>query len=706
MTQLLTNMRLAKRLALSFGSLTVIALAMVAIAWWGINRMDNSMVNSRSEFMQTIKAKNLAIAIDNIAMNLWNMISATETAEQNAFMTEVNKHRETYKTILAELKVGGKVDENARLIKAVEDAVFQTRDVNDRVIELAMKNQDAEAVKVFSSTGGEKRKKIEQAVTEFVSWHEKQLLLLDEEANRVVKQVQRIMIVAGVAALILALAFGIMITRSIANPIRTAVDLLGAMSNGDLTQDVPPELSARKDEAGDLARAMHNLTTSLRRLLGDINDGIDTLASASTDLTSVSGKTAIEVKGMAEKANLVAAAAEESSANTVSVAASMEEASTNLGSVAAATEEMSATVADIASNSEKARVISEQAIGQTQSISTLMQQLGKAAHEIGKVTETINDISSQTNLLALNATIEAARAGAAGKGFAVVANEIKELARQTATATEDIKAKISGVQTSAGGAISDIEKIATVINDVGGIVANIAAAIEEQATVTKDVAGNIAQASTGVKEANTRVAQTATVSSSIAQDIATVNKAVSDVRQGGERVQASASELSLLAEQLKEVAGQFRTNATGGHRSKTTRSEGRPIAPWKAEYTVGVDEMDSQHKRILDLINQLHAALKRGESGSAMGTVLKDLIKYTEFHFAEEEEILERVHYAELPAQRKAHVALVSKLKEAQKRWEAGDVTASPEVMNLVATWLPQHILKMDKQYGPAVNRA
>jgi len=184
--------------------------------------------------------------------------------------------------------------------------------------------------------------------------------------------------------------------------------------------------------------------------------------------------------------------------------------------------------------------------------------LGQAAQEIGQVTETITNISAQTNLLALNATIEAARAGAAGKGFAVVANEIKELARQTAEATEDIKARINGIQNSTGSAVTDIEQITGVIREVGGIVAGIAAAIEEQATVTRDVAGNIAQASTGVREANERVSQTATVSRSIARDIAGVNRAVSDIRQGGEQVQTSAVELSHLAEQLRSQVAQFR----------------------------------------------------------------------------------------------------------------------------------------------------
>ena len=131
--------------------------------------------------------------------------------------------------------------------------------------------------------------------------------------------------------------------------------------------------------------------------------------------------------------------------------------------------------------------------------------------EIGKVTETISEISSQTNLLALNATIEAARAGAAGKGFAVVAGEIKALAQQTATATEDIKSRISGVQNSTSSGIAEIEKISRVIFEVSDIVGSIAAAIEEQTVSTKDIARNIAEASFGVNDVNERIAQSSEV---------------------------------------------------------------------------------------------------------------------------------------------------------------------------------------------------
>ena len=170
----------------------------------------------------------------------------------------------------------------------------------------------------------------------------------------------------------------------------------------------------------------------------------------------------------------------------------------------------------------------------------------------------ITAISAQTNLLALNATIEAARAGAAGKGFAVVANEIKELAQQTATATEDIKNKIGGIQGFTTMAVSDIEKISQTIKEVNEIVTTIAAAIEEQTVVTKDIAGNIAQAAMGIQEVNSNVAQTSTVAGSIAQDIADVNQAAGEMSSSSSQVKISAAELSKVAEQIQAFMAKFK----------------------------------------------------------------------------------------------------------------------------------------------------
>jgi methyl-accepting chemotaxis protein len=348
----------------------------------------------------------------------------------------------------------------------------------------------------------------------------------------------------------------VVVRKLVAQPLANAVEIADRIAANDLSMADLAVTS--EDEIGAATVALNTMKNNLRKLLGGISSGVHTLATATSQLSAVSAQTASGVSSMSEKANGVAVAAEEASASTMSVASGMEQSSASLVSVAGATEEMSATVGDIAANTARARETSEKATTKAITIAEQMQKLGVAAQEIGQVTETITNISAQTNLLALNATIEAARAGAAGKGFAVVANEIKELARQTAEATEDIKARIAGVQSSTGMAITDIDQITAVIKEVGGIVSSIAAAIEEQAAVTKDVAGNIAQASAGVRDANSHIAQTAEVSKTIARDIAGVNCDVAGIRRGGEQVQMSAGELTHLAKQLEAQVSQFR----------------------------------------------------------------------------------------------------------------------------------------------------
>ncbi len=380
-----------------------------------------------------------------------------------------------------------------------------------------------------------------------------------EQDSKDGKQLALLCVVIIIGGIVLALFLAYALTKDIVFSIKDCVNFTGLLAQGDFSKDVPEIFRARKDEIGDLARAFHGMVHNTRDLVNNLVGGIQTMAESAGKLSTISARTAESVKTMAEKTFTVAAAAEEASSNTQSVAASMEQTSVSISSVASATEEMSSTIGEVAANSEKARHISEEADKQATAVTCLMQGLGEAALEIGKVTDTINDISSQTNLLALNATIEAARAGEAGKGFAVVAGEIKELARQTTEATDDIQKRINAVQNSTDTAIRDIEKITTVITEVGQLITSIAAAIEEQAAVTRDVAANIAQASEGVRHANDNVIQTAEVSRSMAKDIADVNLAAGDIRTGGEEVKTHAVELSGLAVQLKNVVNRFRT---------------------------------------------------------------------------------------------------------------------------------------------------
>ncbi len=208
--------------------------------------------------------------------------------------------------------------------------------------------------------------------------------------------------------------------------------------------------------------------------------------------------------------------------------------------------------------SEIARGIAESAVNQAKSTSAKMAELEKSAKKIGQVTETITEISEQTNLLALNATIEAARAGEAGKGFAVVANEIKELARQTAAATVDIKNQIGDMQSNTNATIGDISRISEVIFEINTVINAIATAVEEQSAATTEIAGNITQASQGIAEVNENMAQSTIVVSDITHDISDINQQSEQVGSGSGQVQNQAQELAKLAKQLEQLMAQFK----------------------------------------------------------------------------------------------------------------------------------------------------
>jgi methyl-accepting chemotaxis protein len=313
-----------------------------------------------------------------------------------------------------------------------------------------------------------------------------------------------------------------------------------------------------QDELDKMAAWINTFVTRVANIIKGIANDSDKLNTSSADLSSLSAQMSGGAENMAGKSNTVAAAAEEMSSNMNSVAVAMEEAATNIGMVAAAAEQMTSTINEIAQNSEKASNITGEAVNQTQSASTKVDELGRAANEIGKVVETITEISEQVNLLALNATIEAARAGEAGRGFAVVANEIKDLAKQTAEATQEIKGKIGAIQGSTNATVTEIDQVSKIINDVNEIVTIIATAVEEQSVTTKEIAENVAQASQGIQEVNENVAQSSSVSAEIATDIAGVNQSAGEMSNGSAQVNLSAEELTKMGAKLTEMVAKFK----------------------------------------------------------------------------------------------------------------------------------------------------
>ncbi|MCB9494939.1 MAG: methyl-accepting chemotaxis protein [Desulfobacteraceae bacterium] len=357
---------------------------------------------------------------------------------------------------------------------------------------------------------------------------------------------------------ILAIVFGFIVTRSILAPLRQSGRLFKAISEGDMTQNVPKDLLEQKDELGEMGRQIDEMTKALRKVFSDLGQGVKTLASSSTELSAISDQTAQGARSSSKSAETVAAAAEELTASAGSMVDRMEESAGNLNSVASAMEQMTSTISEIASNTSTANQRTEDSVNQIESFARVMKELGAAADEIGKVTETISNISEQTNLLALNATIEAARAGDAGKGFAVVAGEIKELASQTANATKDISQRISGIQNASQRAEVDVESIVKNIGKVDDIVSAIASAIEEQTSAISEVSSNINLASDMVNEASNQSSEMKNVSEEISRDMASVSSSAVQVEGASAQVQQTVRELSNLSEEIQEMIMKFK----------------------------------------------------------------------------------------------------------------------------------------------------
>ncbi len=370
------------------------------------------------------------------------------------------------------------------------------------------------------------------------------------------KVMMAILVVAAILT-VLVIGASLVMVRSITRPLRDVIHMIKdiAEGEGDLTQRLAV---TSQDEIGEMSGHFNTFVIKIQDIITSIAGNVRTLAASSNSLNEISEQLTTAAKDTAEMSGSVAAAAEEMSANFQSVSAAMEESSSNVNTIASSTEEMTATVGEIAASAEKARLITDAAVRQSQATSAKMNELGESATKIGRVTESITEISEQTNLLALNATIEAARAGEAGKGFAVVANEIKELARQTAAATIDIKNQISEIQSTSSSTIKDIKEIAAVIVEINSVINTIATAVEEQSSASNEIAGNVAHASQGIAEVNENVAQSSVVVADITENVTEISNQSQQVGRMSDQVQIGARELAGISSDLDLLVRKFK----------------------------------------------------------------------------------------------------------------------------------------------------
>ncbi len=311
------------------------------------------------------------------------------------------------------------------------------------------------------------------------------------------------------------------------NKVDSMLVAVSAASRGDLTQEITV---SGQDAIGQMGQGLSQFLGNLRTSIGKIGQTAATLSTSSGELSSVSQQMSANAEETSSQANVVSAAGEQ--------------VNRNLQTVATGSEEMSVSIKEIAKNATEAAKVATEAVKAAQATNTTISKLGESSVEIGQVIKVITSIAQQTNLLALNATIEAARAGEAGKGFAVVANEVKELAKETAKATEDISRKIESIQVDTKGAVEAIGTITRIITQVNDISNSIASAVEEQNATTNEMSRNVTEAARGASE--------------IAKNIAGVAEAAQSTSHGAGDSQRAAQQLTTMSTELRELVAQFK----------------------------------------------------------------------------------------------------------------------------------------------------
>ncbi|KZD08155.1 methyl-accepting chemotaxis protein [Oceanibaculum pacificum] len=553
-----SNLRISGKLSVAFAAIIVIMLAVSGVTVWQVFFIEDA----NRQTAHTYEVLDTANELQEAILDQESSVRGYLISGDPAYLAPYRTSEQRYEEKLARLRelIAGDPAHTARL-NTMEQIYREWRQtVISREIKLMQHMDTVEEARALAASGIGKQYTTRLRELDHQFQQVELTVLADRQANQAAAFRTTYMVSAAgtVLALIVAILLAMLLTRSIASPIGAMTQAMTRLASGDKSVAIPAV--GRRDEVGSMAESVQVFKDNMIRneelaaaaarqqqernaRAARVEELTDRFRNAVQTLLQTVSHSASDMQATAHSMSETASRTTE---RATAVAAAAEEASQNVNAVSAAAEELAQSIAEISRQVLQSSELAATASREAEETNQVVSELAEAATRIGEVVSLINDIAEQTNLLALNATIEAARAGDAGKGFAVVASEVKNLANQTAKATEDIAGQIGAIQTTTGSAVEAIRRIAGRITDINGIAAMVAAAVEEQQAATAEIARNVEQAAAGANE--------------VSANIGEVSSAAQMTGNSAGMVLTSSTDLGHKADALKDQIETFLTD--------------------------------------------------------------------------------------------------------------------------------------------------
>ncbi|MCX7970446.1 MAG: bacteriohemerythrin [Negativicutes bacterium] len=537
---------------------------------------------------------------------------------------------------------------------------------------------------------------------------------LDQENDRMYRLETKIKIAVLLVVLAVVVVISWLIRRSLATPLADTRHAFVEMSKGNFAVGNEVRHISRRDEIGDMVRALQDMRSTLKDIFQRIIMAADQVASASENLSSTSHEAAQASNQVAEAVTDIAGGIDRQSAAMSESSHIVEQNSASLEEVAATANFVSASSAQMVEDANEGGRAAETAIRQMNSIqvavdnlSVVINKLGEQSQSIGQIVNTIASISAQTNLLALNAAIEAARAGEQGRGFAVVAEEVRKLAEQSQEAAKQISTLIVEIQSDTDKAVSamaagaqEVKTGSEVVNSAGQKFRSIAEAINNVNQQMREISASVEEMASGSQRMVNSIKETESVSRGIAQQAQTVSAATEETSASMEEIASASRSLSAIAADMQEAVTSF-----AGSLLMNTSKQTEGQLKLTDDLRTGVSRMDGQHGKLIDYINQLYQALQKarqaGRGDEGLKKLVRDVAAYADEHLAQEEQLMRQHSYPGYDEQYKAHEYYRQRVRAALAQLNATPIEASESVYRFLNGWLVAHIANIDTKYGP-----